>query len=71
MSPGRGRVYLEASITEDDILDIIKNTEKGNKYIKTFSAQVLSLDNSLVCNIEKSVYIRLKPDFRSKNSSSK
>ena len=62
--PGKNRVHAIMSISDEDIEDIKQNTLHGKKYIKTFHTQVLSDDNQIICNVEKKIYIRLKPQYR-------
>ena len=68
VKPGRETVSLEAQITEDDLTEIKEKTQAGEKYIKVFRAQILSEKKQVVCELEKKVYIRLKPEFRPKTS---
>lgn len=67
IKPGNNTVYCKMEITEEDLKEIESATSTGDKYIKTFSALILSDTNEIVCEVEKRVYIRLKPKYRKKN----
>jgi hypothetical protein len=62
--PGRGLLKTTLSIDSGD-LDVIREATKGGlKNEKVFTAEVYDQKQQLVCRVQKTVYTRLKPDFR-------
>ncbi len=58
--PGKGKVVLECTITDDDIADIKQKTANGDKYFKEFTVHVKDLEGEIVASVVKTVYIRQK-----------
>lgn len=60
VKPGRGTIYAHFKITEEQIQDIIKNTENGQKYLPEFTVKVMDSSNDIVAVIKKMLYVRKK-----------
>ena len=51
-------------VTAEDIEDIRQRTAEGQKYEREFSAEVRNQSGELVAKVIRTVYIRLKPEYR-------
>ncbi len=64
IKPGKGMVYIEFKITDADIELIEKYCANGEKYFPTFHNIVLDKEKNTVAKLERTLYIRLKPEHR-------
>ena len=62
ISPGRGTVHAEFSIDQDILDDIRQQTANGEKYLPKYQAYVRDDQGTLVAQVEKTLYIRRKPE---------
>ena len=60
IKPGVSAVHAYCELTQKDIDDIIHNTSAGNKYLKTFTINILDDAEDVVATVERVVYIRKK-----------
>lgn len=58
--PGRGRVYAEMKITDDDLNTIYKSLKNKSKVLKEFEVAVVDEAGKAVARVRKILYIRLK-----------
>ena len=58
--PGIDRVYAEFFLSEEDITLIKQLADKDEKVIKTFAVDIKDDRQQVICNIEKTIYIRKK-----------
>lgn len=58
--PGLGRVYAECSLSEAELNDIKQQLMIQEKYLKTFFIEIKNQQHDVVCEIEKTIYIRKK-----------
>lgn len=61
ISPGKGTVYAEFAIDETILSDIRQHTAHGEKYLPKYKASVRDAHGTLVARVEKTLYIRRKP----------
>lgn len=54
----KGKVWAVFKITEDDIREIKRNTQKGEKYLASFPVEIRDEENELVARSVKVIYIR-------------
>ncbi|MFN4330038.1 MAG: DUF4442 domain-containing protein [Limnobacter sp.] len=64
VAPGKGRVSARFKVGEEDIQNIAAQAASGNKVLYTFNAQICHDDGSVVAEVSKVLYVRLKPEFR-------
>lgn len=64
VSPGRGVVYADFSISEQLLDEIRMRTAEGSKYLPRMHVEVRDGDGTLVARVQKTLYIRLKPRAR-------
>ena len=61
VSPGRGAVYADFSISQQLLDEIRMRTAEGSKYLPRMHVEVRDGDGTLVARVQKTLYIRLKP----------
>ena len=64
MRPGRGTLQSSMMIEEGDLDEIRNATASGEKFIKSFEAQVKDTSGQIIATVSKDVYARLKPKYR-------
>ncbi len=64
IKPGKGTLIADMRVTAEDIEDIRQRTAEGQKYEREFSAEVRNQSGELVAKVIRTVYIRLKPEYR-------
>ena len=64
VSPGRGAVYADFSISQQLLDEIRMRTADGSKYLPRMHVEVRDGDGTLVARVQKTLYIRLKPRAR-------
>jgi acyl-coenzyme A thioesterase PaaI-like protein len=62
--PGDGTVYGDFQITETELHQIKSQASTGEKVLRTFETQIRKSDGTVVANVRKLLYIRLKKEFR-------
>ena len=60
VAPGRGRVWCRFEIGDQDLAQIVRMTESGDKHLHLFKADICDEDGMIVARVEKIVYIRRK-----------
>lgn len=68
VSPGRGAVYLDCSISPEQIEEIRQKTANGEKYLPEFTVRVFDEKGDTVAMVKRTVYLRLKKEFRPKQT---
>jgi len=64
ITPGKGKLIAEFWLS-DEMLDAVRNeTEQGAKYFPQFLVLVKDQQQQIVCEVNRTVYIRKKPQFR-------
>ncbi|WP_313210502.1 DUF4442 domain-containing protein [Stutzerimonas nitrititolerans] len=64
VSPGKGRVYADFTITEQLLDEIRQHTAGGDKYLPRLHVEVREEQGTLVARVQKTLYVRLKPRMR-------
>lgn len=64
VSPGKGAVHAEFTITEQLLDEIRQHTAGGDKYLPRLYVQVRDDQGTLVARVQKTLYVRLKPRAR-------
>ncbi len=64
VSPGKGRVYADFTITEQLLDEIRQHTAGGDKYLPRLHVEVRDEQGMLVARVQKTLYVRLKPRMR-------
>ncbi|WP_312957278.1 DUF4442 domain-containing protein [Stutzerimonas nitrititolerans] len=64
VSPGKGRVYADFTITEQLLDEIRQHTAGGDKYLPRLHVEVRDEQRTLVARVQKTLYVRLKPRMR-------
>lgn len=70
VAPGRGRVSARFDLLDDDVAQIRRMTESGDKHLHVFNVDVRDDEGMLVARVEKVIYIRRKREISSEPSSS-
>ena len=65
VAPGRGRVTALFSLGEDKIQEIARQAAGGQKVLPQFDVEVKDEAGGLVARVRKTLYVRLKPRYRS------
>lgn len=60
VAPGRGRVWARFELTDEDLRQIARMTEAGDKHLHVFRVDVRDDENMVVARVEKVVYVRRK-----------
>lgn len=60
IKPGTGTVVADIRLTDDDLDDIYRHTESGDKYFKNFTIDICDMEGELVAQVVKTLYIRKK-----------
>lgn len=60
ISPGKGTVKAHFEVTPEQLEDIRKQTESGEKYLPQFEVEVLGENGELVARALKTLYVRRK-----------
>ena len=60
LKPGKGPVHASFELTQEQIDDIIRAAESGDKVLKEFVADVKDKEEDVVARITKTLYIRKK-----------
>ncbi len=60
MNPGRGKVRALFSLDREKIEEIRRKTEGGEKFLPTYSVDVVDEEGTLVARATKTLYIRRK-----------
>lgn len=58
LAPGRGRVWARFELTDDDLEQIRRMTEGGDKHLHLFRVHIKDDEGMDIARIEKLVYIR-------------
>lgn len=61
ISPGQGTVHAEFKIDEDMLNTIREHTAAGEKYLPNYQVEVRDDRGTLVARVDKTLYIRRKP----------
>lgn len=61
ISPGQGTVHAEFKIDEDILNTIREHTAAGEKYLPNYQVEVRDDHGTLVARVDKTLYIRRKP----------
>lgn len=64
VKPGHGAVHLDCKLSETELAEIRRRTEQGDKYLPEFTIRVFDDRNETVAIVQRTVYIRLKKEFR-------
>lgn len=64
IKPGLGKLTAEFLLTDDAVEDIKKHTADGDKYFPQFLVHIKDADNNIVCEVNRTVYIRKKSKYR-------
>ena len=64
IKPGFGKLSAEFLLSDEAVEDIKQHTADGNKYFPQFLVHVKDSDNNIVCEVNRTVYIRKKPKYR-------
>jgi len=59
-SPGKGTVYAEFSWTQTEVDEIKKNADGNEKYIFDKDVTVYDLNNKIVAEVKKTLYVKKK-----------
>ncbi|MGC8658637.1 MAG: DUF4442 domain-containing protein [Desulfomonilaceae bacterium] len=60
LKPGRGTVTARFLIDEDRLLNVLKNTDQGQKYTPIFDVDIVDEQGNTVARVSKTLYIRKK-----------
>ena len=62
VSPGRTTVYANFRLTAEQIEEVRHKTASGGKFEPTYSVDVVDAAGTVVAHVEKTLYIRKKPE---------
>ena len=58
INPGKGAVTATCKLTQVDIDDILQATQSGEKYLKTFTVDIVNNTQELIAKVTRIIYIR-------------
>ncbi len=64
IKPGKGRVYAEFHLTDKVVSDVQNQTQFGEKTFVDFVVKVKDERGELVCDLNRTVYVRLHKKYR-------
>ena len=64
VKPGRGEVVARFELTEEKIREIVEGTSSGQPHFAQFKVDVVDLDGGIIARVDKTVYVRKKPEYR-------
>ncbi|UJF24063.1 DUF4442 domain-containing protein [Suttonella sp. R2A3] len=67
IAPGHGPVFFEAKISEAFIEEACAATESGEKYEPIIHGQIVDRKGTVVAEVTRTLYIRLRPKYRPNN----
>ncbi|UOO80775.1 DUF4442 domain-containing protein [Uruburuella testudinis] len=62
--PGRGKVFFNCTISDDFLRAVRENTAGGGKYFPELHTLLTDSKGETVAEVNRTLYIRLKPAFR-------
>ena len=62
VKPGRGEVMARFELTEEKIREIVERASSGQPHFAQFKVDVVDLDGGVVARVDKTIYIRKKPE---------
>lgn len=62
--PGIGVVYAESFVDDDMIAAIHEHTQNGKKYFPQVVTQIKDTQENIIATVTRTLYIRLKPQYR-------
>ncbi len=71
IKPGRGEVYIECTISSEQLAEIEEKTRNGDKYFPEFEVRIYDQAGETVAIAKRVIYVRLKPSFRPQNLTQK
>lgn len=60
IAPGRGRVWARFDLHDNDLEQIRRMTEEGDKHLHLFGVEIKDAEGMVVARVEKIIYIRRK-----------
>lgn len=64
ISPGKGPVFADLRIDDQLLADIREHTAGGKKYLPRLQVDIRDAAGELVAQVDKTLYVRLKPQAR-------
>ena len=64
IKPGRGEVYIECQISNEQLAEIYERTKDGEKFFPEFEVRIFDKNGETVAIAKRVIYVRLKPSFR-------
>lgn len=64
IKPGRGDVFLDCSISREQIDEITKVIETGEKCLPEFEVRIFDSEGETVAIAKRTLYVRLRKEFR-------
>lgn len=64
LKPGRTALTAEFRLTDEKLEEIRRETEDGEKYFPTFRVNIVDAEGDVVAEIERTLYVRKKRQFR-------
>ncbi|MDX1677716.1 DUF4442 domain-containing protein [Arsukibacterium sp.] len=64
IKPGIGKLTAEFLLTDETVEDIRQKTAAGDKYFPEFLVHIKDKNNEIVCEVNRTIYIRKKPKYR-------
>lgn len=67
VKPGKGHVTAVMSIDDKDLEEIVEKCANGEKFEPSFTTAVKDANGETVARLIKTIYIKLKPKYRSES----
>ncbi|UJF18665.1 DUF4442 domain-containing protein [Vibrio sp. SS-MA-C1-2] len=66
IKPGTTKLTAEFIISQQKIDEIIKQTQHGDKVFPEFITNIKNAENTVVAQVQRTLYVRKKPKYREK-----
>ncbi|WP_319783821.1 DUF4442 domain-containing protein [Oceanisphaera sp. IT1-181] len=60
IKPGKGRVYADIHLSQDQLSEILKATQYGHKHFPHFRINIMDEEGALIAEVERTLYVRKK-----------
>lgn len=64
VAPGRNRVYADFHLDDATLDEIRQRTAGGEKYLPTFAISIVDAQGQCIAQLQKTVYVRRRKEFR-------
>ena len=71
IKPGYSRLTAEFWLSDEMVEQVKRETDGGEKFFPQFLVHIKDANNQVVCEVNRTVYVRKKPKYRATESATK